>query len=114
MKLDWLKWRKWIHAVCAKEGTAIAIIAIEKGEFKPTSTQKRVYRSKTTCSKCGEPNDRLPQRYCKKCHAEANRDARIRLGDRVLAEREACASICDSAGAKKCAKLIRRVNENTL
>jgi hypothetical protein len=22
------------------------------------------------CSKCRQPNDRAPQRYCKKCHAE--------------------------------------------
>lgn len=25
---------------------------------------------KNTCSKCGENNDRIGQRYCKKCHAE--------------------------------------------
>ncbi len=25
---------------------------------------------KVKCSKCTEDNDRLPQRYCKKCHAE--------------------------------------------
>ena len=33
---------------------------------------------KTTCSKCGEPNDRLPQRYCRACHAAYARDHRPR------------------------------------
>ncbi len=31
---------------------------------------------KTTCSKCGQPNDRLPQRYCRACHAAYARDRR--------------------------------------
>lgn len=36
---------------------------------------------KTTCSKCGQPNDRLPQRYCRSCHAEYARDHRPRHVD---------------------------------
>lgn len=33
---------------------------------------------KITCSKCGDDNDRLPQRYCKKCHAANMRLTRPR------------------------------------
>ena len=36
---------------------------------------------KTTCSKCGEPNDRLPQRYCRVCHAAYAREHRPRYVD---------------------------------
>jgi len=31
---------------------------------------------KTTCSKCDRPNDRLPQRYCRACHASYARENR--------------------------------------
>lgn len=31
---------------------------------------------KRTCSKCGSPNDRLPQRYCTICHAANMRATR--------------------------------------
>ena len=31
---------------------------------------------KTTCSKCGNLNDRLPQKYCRLCHAENMRKTR--------------------------------------
>ena len=36
---------------------------------------------KTTCSKCGQPNDRLPQRYCRACHAAYARENRPRHVD---------------------------------
>ena len=36
---------------------------------------------KTTCSKCGLPNDRLPQRYCRVCHAAYARARRPRHAD---------------------------------
>jgi hypothetical protein len=36
---------------------------------------------KTTCSKCGLPNDRLPQRYCRACHAAYARARRPRHAD---------------------------------
>jgi hypothetical protein len=36
---------------------------------------------KTTCSKCQKPNDRLPQRYCKSCHAENMRNTRPKHSD---------------------------------
>jgi hypothetical protein len=36
---------------------------------------------KTTCSKCLGPNDRLPQRYCRACHAAYARDNRPRHVD---------------------------------
>jgi hypothetical protein len=36
---------------------------------------------KLTCSKCGLANDRLPQRYCKKCHAANMRRTRPKHRD---------------------------------
>ena len=36
---------------------------------------------KTACSKCGLPNDRLPQRYCRACHAAYARAHRLRHVD---------------------------------
>jgi hypothetical protein len=36
---------------------------------------------KTTCSKCDGPNDRLPQRYCRACHAAYARENRPRHVD---------------------------------
>lgn len=36
---------------------------------------------KTTCSKCQKQNDRLPQRYCKACHAENMRNTRPKHAD---------------------------------
>ena len=36
---------------------------------------------KTTCSKCDGPNDRLPQRYCRACHAAYARSTRSRHVD---------------------------------
>lgn len=36
---------------------------------------------KTTCSKCDGPNDRLPQRYCRACHAAYARNNRPRHVD---------------------------------
>ena len=36
---------------------------------------------KTTCSKCGLPNDRLPQKYCRACHAAYARAHRPRHAD---------------------------------
>lgn len=30
------------------------------------------------CSKCDQPNDRLPQRYCRSCHADWMRVKRSR------------------------------------
>lgn len=34
--------------------------------------------SNPVCSTCGEPNDRVPQRYCRSCHAAYMRDFRFR------------------------------------
>ena len=34
---------------------------------------------KTTCSRCGGANDRLPARYCKACHAASQREFRERM-----------------------------------
>ena len=34
---------------------------------------------KTTCSRCGGANDRLPARYCKGCHAASQREHRKAL-----------------------------------
>jgi len=36
---------------------------------------------KTTCSKCGKPNDRLPQKYCKVCHATYARNTRPKYNE---------------------------------
>jgi hypothetical protein len=36
---------------------------------------------KTTCSKCQGANDRLPQRYCRACHAAYAREHRPRHAD---------------------------------
>lgn len=46
--------------------------------FRGTNTIRSM---KTTCSKCGQPNDRLPQRYCRSCHAAYARDHRPRHVD---------------------------------
>lgn len=34
---------------------------------------------KTTCSRCGGANDRLPARYCRSCHATRQREHRKAL-----------------------------------
>lgn len=39
---------------------------------------------KIECSKCDRINDRLPQRYCKKCHAAAQVKDRKRIRDELL------------------------------
>jgi hypothetical protein len=36
---------------------------------------------KTTCSSCGRANDRMPQRYCRACHAAYAREHRPRHVD---------------------------------
>jgi ribosomal protein S27AE len=46
--------------------------------FRGTNTIRSM---KTTCSKCGQPNDRLPQRYCRVCHAAYARATRPRHAD---------------------------------
>ncbi len=46
--------------------------------FRGTNTIRSM---KTTCSKCGQPNDRLPQRYCRVCHAAYARAHRPRHAD---------------------------------
>ncbi len=40
------------------------------------------------CSKCGKPNDRFPQRYCRTCHAAYMRDWRPSYGDLPESEKE--------------------------
>ena len=34
---------------------------------------------KTTCSRCGGANDRLPARYCRSCHATRQREHRAQV-----------------------------------
>lgn len=37
-----------------------------------------------TCIKCGAPNTRNGQKYCKECHAESMRDFRRRQRERII------------------------------
>lgn len=43
---------------------------------------------KLTCSNCNNPNDRIPQRYCKKCHAGYMRETRPKHKDLPEAQRK--------------------------
>ncbi len=48
------------------------------GKCSTCSTERPM---KTTCSKCGNENDRHGQRYCKACHAAYMREHRTPYGD---------------------------------
>jgi hypothetical protein len=43
---------------------------------------------KTICSRCGQPNDRLPQRYCRACHAAYAKANRARHAELSPEERQ--------------------------
>lgn len=51
---------------------------------------------KGRCSKCREPRDREGQRYCRPCHAAANRESRARQRARLDALMQTVSGMCAS------------------
>lgn len=51
----------------------------------PIFMPKRFFKKprKTTCSRCGEPNDREGQAYCTKCHAAESKEYRQRRTEKL-------------------------------